>query len=75
MLKNIMKFSSYKIECYMQKLTDTTHASPLCIFANKVYPDQTAPQELSYQGILYLPMCDPRTNIFPCINTQFMKVA
>ena len=32
-------------------------------WANKVYPDPTAPEELSDQGILYLPICDPIRNI------------
>ena len=50
-----------------KKKTQLTHWAFMSYFASlqiKLYHDQTAPQELSDQGILYLPICDTRINIF-----------
>ena len=49
---------------YSNSCTLLSYILRLLQIANKVYPDQTAPEELSDQNILDLPMCGPRRNNF-----------
>ena len=44
-------------------------------FANKVYPDYTAPYELSNQGRLNLPVCTSRISILLCVEINTVKIA
>ena len=61
-----------RISCMVISLT---YSSLVTAPANKVYPDQTASRGLSDQGILYLPMCDPRGIIFLCPSAKNIQFA
>ena len=72
----LIKVANQAFEFICKSRTHSALVPPGVIVAITVYPDSTAPVELSNQDTLYFHMRnDSTTNIFLCNNTNFIQIA